>query len=709
MKPKMVNITLTLLFVLILALLPASANSANNEPPLGPLPIPRDIINIHPNNEYFVIQYIYNETMARGGAEANYILISVAAYEYEMLVESLQKMGFSVWLGERYKPSLAPVIAYESGGEGEIDEDEFVAFESRMKDLLDGISTPGLGARTPDEAVAQAKAYRARIIAEVDEWLDDYRQKISEIPSVRSLPMDIYHDDDLEGVLERAKSRPDQLSHAQLGYEGAYKLNVEITLPDFRSEQEYLANMLSRIKNAQTAEEAWDAANRFYTEASRLRIEWSSRSAEIKTSINNAFTEWAMQFQDNLKADLELYGEYQGHIARYRLLVQAKAEALRAQAEILSRISQEIYEMHMAQYGGQKLTPQQIERIMMEGFRIGMSRGAVEGMQAQREMEAKYRQAAEDERARITALVEEQAAIGEQRAMLLLNHIGNRFASMGETIRGATQSAEYERYLQSYQDEAEFYRTRITVNVLDHYIKDAEQIIASNRAEIDLAYREGRIDTNTDQLLAKLRSDREAMLAELLAAGDDQAAIARVEANYRAVWQNVQKDFAKVRFEGVQEILTKMAEQIPPGLSQTISDGIRECRTGIARLEDMARNQWKEYRDFKGESRTKGLFYECWVAYFTPLHDQCFERLKTSADEYTAQLEVLLDILARYEAIKNKPDDYAVQEMLALKDELIREYSLLQRYESHYQWASRNYDAARQQAYEYCLQETRGK
>jgi len=128
-----------------------------------------------------------------------------------------------------------------------------------------------------------------------------------------------------------------------------------------------------------------------------------------------------------------------------------------------------------------------------------MQRGAAEGEKVRAELEAKYTRMGEEEKERITQVIEEKAKQRESEARAKLDEYGNLFRELEQNMQALAgqKMAEWDIYKQQAREK----NLEILMMVIDSNLEDARQAIEVNRALLDEAQKYGRNLPSVDTLL----------------------------------------------------------------------------------------------------------------------------------------------------------------------------------------------------------------
>jgi hypothetical protein len=628
---------------------PASAEGPAAGNALGAPPIPADVLAI--TGEAPFIKLLHAETLARGGLAVE--LLTKLGVERDAIADQLLYYGIETTPRGKYQ-TMEPPVAPDSADATAIEELDKARFESYMTSLLGTINSP--------ETEAEARALESQIVGEVNNWLSKYRAEVTAKLAANPQPLTMV------GTVAGDSGE----SRSVYVYRNAHLMHVNLTLHDFSADAEKLNGMLQSIGEATTLDEAWQRVNVFYEESTRMQTDAATTATEIQANITTAFTDWAQQFQTQYTVDLEAHGAALGDAATLELLEQAKTEALQAKDDIVARLVPEIQaEMYaklaemMAGAGPKaKPTQTQINELMMLGFQIGMSRGGEEGSKAQQIIQSKYMSLSDEARARITTDMEAQAAEAEKWARDELTRLGYLFGGINDRALDAANVNVAEK-LYEWQAAAAQQRRDIFAIVLDYRLEDARAVLEASRAEIDEAYAAGRISVNTDDLLAIIDTDREALLSYADIAGDNPEAIAQMEAAYRARWQQIQDTLESARYQTAAEVLQDMNHWTGVSALREViknSDSIRGYWEYWGRLHET----WAD-----GMSPRASLYYLCLAEkgnQIKPEYDQARGDSIRLADHLELDLTALVN---RWEAMEKAPDSFTVEQALALKDDLL--------------------------------------
>jgi hypothetical protein len=287
--------------------------------------------------------------------------------------------------------------------------------------------------------------------------------------------------------------------------EKASSLNITLSLPDFNSYARQLREKLDAIAQAVDINYALNLLQQYIAETENLRDEASvALAAQVKDELTLFFNRWAEQRKSEIEAELQAEGERLGKEAEAKLQNEANREAAARRSEINDKLKAEIKAEIAKTYGGKdEYTSEEIKKMVALGGKMGRERGAALGQMVRAELEAKYNQLAEEERARITRQMEEKAREREAEVRAELGEYANTFYSLREQMdKMAWQKmAEWS----DYEVQAQQKKCDIIAKIVDSKTEYARQVIEMNRASLEEARRIGigQDLPTADELLAQ--------------------------------------------------------------------------------------------------------------------------------------------------------------------------------------------------------------
>ncbi len=334
-------------------------------------------------------------------------------------------------------------------------------------------------------------------------------------------------------------------------------VGVKVSVPDYAAMARDLESKLDAVCQQESLEATQAKLQEFISAAEDAR----SAGNDLRSQIEPPLVAKGEELRKKLEKELRPEGEAMGREAEARLRARAEQEAKAIEAELRERIKQEIEEELKARAAaGEFGEKPDMEKLLKLGQRMGEERGRIEGEKAKAELTAKYEALAEEERARITKLMEAKADEIGGEELKKLKAIRHGFENF-EIELGIVSQAKMVRF-NEYRDKAIQKRKEIIRAIVENQIEEGKKQILAHKEEIDKARAEGKDIPTAEELVAQLEADEQALIDKLAAGETSEADIRQAVEEMRSKWDKVRGELEKLQEQGAAEIYSRLKTEL---------------------------------------------------------------------------------------------------------------------------------------------------
>ena len=334
-------------------------------------------------------------------------------------------------------------------------------------------------------------------------------------------------------------------------------VGVKVSVPDYAA----MARDLESKLDAVCQQESLDATQAKLQEFISAAEEARGVGNDLRSQIEPPLVAKGEELRKKLEKELRPEGEAMGREAEARLRAEAEQEAKAREAELRERIKQEIEEELKARAAaGEFGEKPDMGELLKLGQRMGEERGRIEGEKARAELTAKYEALAQEERARITKLMEAKADEIGGEELKKLKAIRYGFENF-EIELGIVSQAKMVRF-NEYRDKAIQKRKEIIRTILENQIEEGKKQILAHKEEIDKARAEGKDIPTAEELVAQLEADEQALIDRLATGEVGEADIRQAVEEMRSEWDRVRGELEKLQKQGAAEIYSRLKTEL---------------------------------------------------------------------------------------------------------------------------------------------------
>ncbi|MCD6177907.1 hypothetical protein J7K03_01435 [bacterium] len=325
------------------------------------------------------------------------------------------------------------------------------------------------------------------------------------------------------------------------------ELGIKVETPDLLSISRDLESQLEEVCQQTTLEATQAKLQEFISKANSVR---NTLGPDLRNQIEPALKAKGEEIRAKLEKELRAEGEAMGKEIEAKLRAQAEQEAKQIEARLRAELKQQIEEELKAQFGGQENIDKNY--VLELGRRMGEERGQKAAQKARRELEEKYEKLAQQERERITKLIEKKADEigGEEKRKL--EEIRDGFLNLEANLESLAQ-AKMARWL-VFREKAIQKKKEILIATMGAQIDKGKELIMAHKKEIDQARAEGKDIPSAEELIAQLEADKQSLIDKLSKGELDENLIRQAGEELKAKWEKIRFDMEKVKKRSAPEV-----------------------------------------------------------------------------------------------------------------------------------------------------------
>ncbi len=256
----------------------------------------------------------------------------------------------------------------------------------------------------------------------------------------------------------------------------------------------------------------------------------------------------------------------------------------------------------------------------------------------------------------------------------------------------------------SYRDLAVEAKKQIIEKIINHYFSQAEEMILAKKETIEQARAKEETGDlkimSTDELLAKLNQDKQAVMNLLMNGEINAGKIEQVKNEFANKWNEIRSEMEKIEAKSGAVVIDKITEYIDwkriekqlsenllnaAGLKSTYGPLVERCQTKPDIFEPTNKEEAGDCTYCKNENE--------------------LNQMLGLAGRIEAQINVCLGIINELKQYQANKTEISIKEALAFKDKLVSEFEKLRQLQSEYNNLNdvykNNFNIARQQCFDY--------
>jgi len=473
------------------------------------------------------------------------------------------------------------------------------------------------------------------------------------------------------------------------------ELGIKVETPDLLSISRDLESQLEAVCQQTTLEATQAKLQEFISKANSVR---NTLGPDLRNQIEPALKAKGEEIRAKLEKELRAEGEAMGKEIEAKLRAQAEQEAKQIEARLRKELKRQIEEELKAQYGGKEDIDE--EYLLELGRKKGEERGRKAGKKAREELDAKYKKLAQQERERITKLMEKKADEigGEEKRKL--EEIRDGFLNLEANLESLAQ-AKMARWL-VFREKAIQKKKEILIATMGAQIDKGKELIMAHKEEIDQARAEGKDIPSAEELVAQLEADKQSLIDKLSKGELDEILIRQAGEELRMKWDKIRFDLEKIQKRSSQEIYQTLKQR----LSQQgfTLDLIASLDVSNGKMQQSLKiyNNWRQWCRMahhalgtKDEKKYINPAY-VWLAEYHR-DELCYYNFgqqakyyKTLGDDLVKVAEVEKEALTKLKEILNYNENSSTDDLLAFKRELVEALNKykasMNEFKSKYSW-----------------------
>ncbi len=325
------------------------------------------------------------------------------------------------------------------------------------------------------------------------------------------------------------------------------QLGIKVEIPDLSSISTDLESKLEAVCRQTSLKATQVKLQEFLSKANSVR---NTLGPDLRKQIEPALKDKIEEIRAKLEKELRPQGEAMGKEIEAKLRAQAEKEAKQIEEKLRKELKRQIEEELKAQYGGKKDIDE--EYLLELGRKKGEERGREAGKKAKKELEAKYKKLAQQERERITKLMEKKADEigGEEKRKL--EEIRDKFLNLETNLESLT-GAKMTRWL-VFKEKAIQKKKEILINTIGAQIDKAKEFILAHKKEIERARAEGKDVPSVEELIAQLEADKQSLIDKLSKGELNEDLIRQAGEELKAKWEKIRFDMEKVKRNSARRV-----------------------------------------------------------------------------------------------------------------------------------------------------------
>ncbi len=334
------------------------------------------------------------------------------------------------------------------------------------------------------------------------------------------------------------------------------ELGVDVKTPDYQTLAKQLKDKLNAIGNQPTLESAEKKLQEFITLAQQ--IQERNIGSDLRSQIEPILKAKGEEIRARLEKELRKEGEQLGKEARARLQAQAEQEVKEIKARLQKQLKREIEKELKARFAGQKNID--MDYVKKLGKEMAEEKARKAAKKAKTELQRKYEQLAQQERERITKIMEKKADEigGEEKRKL--EEIRDGFLNLKSNLDKLTEQ-KMGQWLE-FKKKAIDKKKEILIKIIGDKIEQAKELILSHKQEIDEARNNGAQIPSAEELVAELEQDKENFLNQLSSQQLDEATIKNAVAQFKSKWDKIRLDLEQTQAQSAAQVYRVLAEKL---------------------------------------------------------------------------------------------------------------------------------------------------
>ena len=473
------------------------------------------------------------------------------------------------------------------------------------------------------------------------------------------------------------------------------ELGIKVETPDLLSISRDLESQLEAVCQQTTLEATQAKLQEFISKANSVR---NTLGPDLRNQIEPALKAKGEEIRAKLEKELRAEGEAMGKEIEAKLRAQAEQEAKQIEARLRKELKRQIEEELKAQYGGKEDIDE--EYLLELGRKKGEERGRKAGKKAREELDAKYKKLAQQERERITKLMEKKADEigGEEKRKL--EEIRDGFLNLEANLESLAQ-AKMARWL-VFREKAIQKKKEILIATMGAQIDKGKELIMAHKEEIDQARAEGKDIPSAEELVAQLEADKQSLIDKLSKGELNEILIRQAGEELKMKWDKIRFDLEKIQKRSSQEIYQTLKQR----LSQQgfTLDLIASLDVSNGKMQQSLKiyNNWRQWCRMahhalgtKDEKKYINPAY-VWLAEYHR-DELCYYNFgqqakyyKTLGDDLVKVAKVEKEALTKLKEILNYNENSSTDDLLAFKRELVEALNKykasMNEFKSKYSW-----------------------
>ena len=454
------------------------------------------------------------------------------------------------------------------------------------------------------------------------------------------------------------------------------ELGIKVEVPDFLSISKDLESQLEAVCQQTTLEATQAKLQEFISKANSVR---NTLGPDLRNQIEPALKAKGEEIRAKLEKELRAEGEAMGKEVEAKLRAQAEEEAKQIEARLRKELKQQIEEELKAQFKKQEEIDE--DYVLELGRKMGEERGQKAAEKARRELEEKYKKLAQQERERITKLMEKKADEigGEEKRKL--EEIRDGFLNLEANLESLSQ-AKMARWL-VFREKAIQKKKEILIATMGAQIDKGKELIMAHKEEIDQARAEGKDIPSAEELVAQLEADKQSLIDKLSKGELDESSIRQAGEELKMKWEKIRFDMEKIQKRASREIYQTLKQR----LSQQgfTPDLIASLDVSNGKMQQSLKiyNNWRQWCRMahralgtKDEKKYINPAY-VWLAehhrdnlcYYNS--NQQAKYYKTLGDDLVKVAKVEKEALTKLKEMLNYNENSSTDDLLAFKRELV--------------------------------------
>jgi len=473
------------------------------------------------------------------------------------------------------------------------------------------------------------------------------------------------------------------------------ELGVKVEIPDLLSISKDLESKLEEVCQQTTLEATQVKLQEFISKANSVR---NSLGPNLRNQIEPALKAKGEEIRAKLEKELRAEAEKMGKEIEAKLRAQAEEEAKQIEARLREELKQEIEEELKAKFGGQENID--MNYVLELGQRMGEERGQKAAKKARKELEEKYEKLAQQERERITKLMEKKADEigGEEKRKL--EEIRDGFLNLEANLESLSQT-KMARWL-IFREKAIQKKKEILIATMGAQIDKGKELIMAHKEEINQARAEGKDIPSAEELVAQLEADKQSLIDKLSKGELDENLIRQAGEELRAKWEKIRFDMEKIQKRASREIYQTLKQRLSqqgftPDLIVSLDVSNGEMQQSLKIYNNW--RQWCRVAHHALGTKDEKKYINPAYAWLAEYHrdELCYYNFgqqakyyKTLGDDLVKVAKAEKEVLTKLKEMLNYNENSSVDDLLVFKRELIEALNkykmLMNEFKSKYFW-----------------------